>query len=305
MTTILKPGILVSLKTTLTGGVRYQVRDLASVNSADGSHVAQWETTRTIDDPAEHARAVKVRADAANKIRSACAHTAFGLLCPESQQAELDAAVTEARAMVADFNATAQCSAIHVYVLTGRIASTDDEAARAIASEIQGLLAEIDAGVRGCNPTAIRAACSRAKALGAILGDEQAATVQSAVQAARDAARAIVKRVVKDGESAEVVLADLDQSLKPIETARFAFLDLSEPEQITEPAPDMPAVALQRFADLDCPETIEVLKSGLDQLNDSLDSAQQSAEGLIAEFREPESFAPASVQAARWDDSDF
>jgi len=256
VTTLLKPGILVSLKTTLEGGVRYKVQDLdapaETPDPNDKRAVTRWETTKVVDDPAEHERAVKVRANAGATIRAVCSATAFGLLCPEARQGDLDAAVTAARAMVADFNASAACTTIHVYVLTGRIAESDTEAMRAIASELTTLLAEIEQGIKGADPKAIREACKRAQSLGAILDEQQGQLVADAVQAGRDAARAIVRRVQKDGEDSLAVIAELtaEQALTPIETARFAFLDL-ECEPSTERNPVMPAVDVQRFASLD------------------------------------------------------
>jgi hypothetical protein len=246
MTTILKPGILVSLKTVLNGGVSYARVDLENSESQDGAAVARWETKRTIQDPDEHERATKARSAAANKVRGMCAKTAFGLLCPQDREAELDAAMVEARELTEQHNAAASFTQIHVYMLKGRIASTDEEAARAIASDVRDMLDQMEAGVRGGNPEQIREAANRARDLGAILGAEQQELVSDAIKAARSAARAIIKRVEKKGEDAALVIQELTTA--PIARARFAFLDTDGPADV---GAALPAVTVNRFAELD------------------------------------------------------
>jgi hypothetical protein len=250
-TTILKPGILVSLKTILHGGVRYERRDLSVSDEeipSDAADVARWETKRVTENAAEHAQAVKVRGAASNLIRGVCAHTAFGLLCPEDREQDLSLAVEQARKLADEHNACAGSTLVHVYVLRGRIASTDEEATRAIASEVRGLLDEMERGVRRADATAIRDAAKRAQQVGAILDGAQAEQVTEAIEQARKAARAIVKRIEKDGEAADVVLRDL--STASIERARFAFLDFDAPA-VTSSEPALPAINVQRVAELD------------------------------------------------------
>jgi hypothetical protein len=249
MTTLLRPGILVSLKTTLRGGVSYSRVDL-DAEKPEGRAVERWETTKIVDDPAEHKRATKARSAAGAKVRSVCAPTAFGLLCPEGDEAKLNAAIEEARAIVSAHNADARSTHVDVFVLKGRIASTDDEAARAIASDVRDLLDTMQAGIKAGDVAKIREAANKATQLGRILDPAQEEKMSQAIQTARSAARAIVKRVQKDGEDAALVIQEL--STAAIERARFAFLDLDE-----APAPEgeaMPAVNVQRFAELDTDE---------------------------------------------------
>lgn len=261
-TSILKPGILVSLHTELRGGVTYTRTDL-DAEARDGVDVARWETTRVIEDPAEHKRAEQARSKAGNLIRSVCAKTAFGLLCPVSRETELDAAVRDARQVADDFNASSNYARVRVYTIKGRIASTDEEAARAIASEVRGLLADMERGVRSADAGLIRDAANRAKQLGGVLGAERADKIEGAVKAARDAARAIVRRVEKDGEEAARVVRSL--SVAPIEEARAAFLDLDEDTH--EAIEALPPVDAQRGAELDIepePEPVPGYADALD-----------------------------------------
>jgi len=250
-TAIMRPGILVSLRTSLDGGVSYNRVDLEHDRDASGADVARWETKRVIDDPEEHARAVKIRGKARSEIAKHCTPTSFGLLCRLDRVDELNEAVRRARAMCDSFNASATYSRVNVYVLTGRIAETQEEATRAIAREITDLLDEMNAGIRDVNPEAIRKAAAKAKAIGAMLDASKASAVQSAVAQARKAAREIVKRVEKGGEDSIKVAKTLSVSTKPIEAARFAFLDLDAPTSAE------PKAATPRDVDTDTGPTLD------------------------------------------------
>lgn len=234
---LLKPGFLVSLKTSLQGGVSYQRVDLDAdkPEGDDAAAIARWETTRRIDDPDEHKRAVKARGAASALIRAVCTHTAFGLLCPESRGSELDEAIRDAQALIDTHNQAAHSTHVRVYVLRGRIASTDEEAVRALSSEVREVLEEMQSGIRRLDVEGIRSAASRARKLGAILDAEQATKVNRAVEAARDAAKQIVKRI--DVEAADAVRAVAETMSGPIEQARFAFLELEESIATAGPPP--------------------------------------------------------------------
>ena len=249
-TSVIRPGILVALKSTVSGGVQYRRVDLETRELENGeSTLTRWETTRVIDDPAEHERAVKARGKALSEIRSVCSPTSFGLLCPADREGELDEAIARARTVADTHNSDpeSRTTRVYIYALKGRIASTDEEAARAIGQEVSALLSVMSSGIERMDPAAIREACTKASQMGALLGDEQVSRVSEAVEEARRAARAIVKRVEKGGEEAARVLQDLQRG--KIEKARIAFLDFDAP---AEPAgPEMPQVNAQRFADLD------------------------------------------------------
>jgi hypothetical protein len=244
---ILKPGLLVALSVRMQGGVHYSKKDLESGEDDAGQEIVRWETERTIADRAEHDAATKCRSACRTRITKVCTHTSFGLLCPATGETDLDAAVAEARELAEVFNKGARHSRVHVYVLKGRIAETDEEATRAIASEVRELLDEMNAGIREVNPARIREAADRAKKLGAVLDDSRADAVKRAVDIARKAAKEIVRRVEKGGEDAKLVLDEI--ATRPIDQARFAFLDIEEPEPAEGEA--IPAVNLQRFADLE------------------------------------------------------
>lgn len=245
---VIRPGLLVSVKSTVVGGVSYQRIDLDTDKPAEASQdVTRWETRRVIEDKAEHERATKARSKALAEIRKVCSVTSFGLLCPVDQEGALDAAVATARRVVDEYNETATHTRVSIYALKGRVASDDAEAARAITQEIAGLVQAMDAGIKAFDPAAIRDAASRARELSSLLSEEKSAKVDAAIEQARKAARTIVKRIEVEGESRETVLLDIQRG--QIESARIAFLDMSG-ESVAGGAPT-PAVDRQRFADLD------------------------------------------------------
>lgn len=245
----IKPGLLVSLKTYVRGGVHYERRDLDAHTEGEATVVSRWETTRTIQDQAEYERANELRRRAQAIIRRVCVATTFGLLCPEDREALLDGAVAEARDLVRAFNQDARICRVDVGVLRGRIARDDEEAASAIAGEARELLEQMERGIVSADVATIREAAQKAKQLGAVLTEGQAEKIGKAVEIARKAAREIVKRVEKGKESLDVVLGDLNTT--PIESARFAFLDLEGEAGLEgERESILPPVNLQRIGGL-------------------------------------------------------
>lgn len=292
-TAIMKPGILVSLKTSLHGGVSYARRDLDA--EKDGkSEIERWETTRVIDDPEEHDKAVKMRAKARNLISKHCTPTSFGLLCPLGVEDELNEAIRKARAMVDDFNRATTYARVNVYVLKGRIAETDEEATRAIASDVASLLEDMQRGIKAVDVKAIRDAATKARAMGAMLGEEKAEQVSRAIDQARKAAREIVKRVEKGGEDANKVLETI--STKPIESARFAFLDLDG----VKPPAKAKAKAKQSTIEVGPEPTIEVARKRYAELRDASDDAKAFHQRFLAECdgQDPRSLAATALISA-------
>lgn len=231
-TSTLRPGFLVSLKTTLRGGVHYVRRDLgigeqeAEAAAAAAGERTKWETERTINDPKEYKAARTARSKAAGLIRSVCSQSAFGLLCPEVDSAKLEAAIAAARQVVDDFNSSSSLSTISIFVLPGRVMPDDVEAVRAINSEIRELMAEMATGIEGKNVDAIREAATRVKGIGEMLSAEAQAKVQLAVETARKTAINIKKDASLDVDvSAVRRLQDLSKS----------FLDMADMAEVAAP----------------------------------------------------------------------
>ena len=243
-TQTLKPGLLVSCATSVRGNVKYSRTDtVPESRQADGTAHAEWHTVKTVRDPEEQARADKVRSEARNEIVRVCSQSSFGLLCPTARRSELDAAVERALYMVREFNKTASTTTVRLSVLCGQIASTDEEAARALNRELVDLIADMQEGIASANPGAIRDAAKRAKAMEGMLTDETAEKVSGAIAEARKAARELVKRVEKGAERAADVIAEINT--ETLERARMQFLDLDDEGEAAE------VQAIARGAELD------------------------------------------------------
>jgi len=234
----LRPGFLVSLKTSVRGNVQYAKRDLAKETTVDGKAVAEWETKRTIADPQEFKAAGEARSKARGVINSVCVQSAFGLLCPEKAQEELERAIKEAHAIVDAFNRKATLTRVGVFAMVGKIASDDVEAVKAINSEVSDLLGQMQEGLKNLDVKTIREAANKAKSIGQMLSPEAAVRIQMAIEAARTAAR----QMVKAGETAAMEV-DL-RAIRTVTDMRVAFLDLDEAKEIASPMVESRALDL-------------------------------------------------------------
>lgn len=230
-TSTLRPGLLVSLKTSVTGNVQYSRKDiLREKKSKDGKAIhAKWETERTIIDPDEYEAAQATRTQCRILVARPCANSSFGLLCPQDAENELEGAIADARELAEEFNKTAKLTRVGVYVLTGRVAADDVEAVRSINKEIRDLLADMETGLKNLDVKTIRAAASEAKQLGSMLSPDAEARVQIAIETARTSARMIAKA----GEQASM---EVDRrAIKKIAEQRTAFLDLDDAKEMATP----------------------------------------------------------------------
>lgn len=231
-TSTLRPGLLVSLKTSTRGNVSYEKTDLedSRKQGKKGSvDVKRWETARTIADADEFERAKKARSGAVSAIRKVCAWSAFGLLCPESDAEDLETAIKEAREIVDQFNETAEITRVHVYVMVGKIAADDVEAVRAINSEVRDLMRDMTDGLKNLDVQTVRQAAQKAKSLGQMLTPEAEGRVTKAVELAREAAR----KIVKAGDEGAV---EIDKrAIRKITEQRNSFVDLDDAIEMKAP----------------------------------------------------------------------
>jgi len=234
-TMTLKPGLLVSLSARMAGGVEYARVDLEKKTEEGGAKVEKWNTTKVVVDPEEFDRATKVRGKARSIIASVCTKSAFGLLCPADKEKALDEAIVEARSLAETFNASASQSQISVFVLKGRIAETDQQAAAAIADELKGLLAEMREGIGAANVKMIREAASKAKQMGRMLDETTTKKLNAAVEEARNVAKEITRRLDDPSEAESVAAYVQEVKFINLSEQRFAFLDM-EPMEAAAPA---------------------------------------------------------------------
>jgi len=226
----IRPGLLVSLKTGLSGNVTYRTQDIEPDHAtATGERQARWETERTIADPVEHEDAVKVRGKARSLISTVCSPSSFGLLCPEASADALTAAIAEARVLIEKFNARATVTQIAIYVIAGRVASDDLEAIRAINGEMRELITSMMDGLEKLDVKAVREAADKARSLAAMLSPDAARRAHEAIETARRAA----KQIVKAGDTLAITIDKA--TIDSIRTARTAFLDLGPAEDVQTP----------------------------------------------------------------------
>lgn len=226
----LRPGLLVSLKTSMQGNVRYTTREIEADHlEEDGARKAIWETNRVIEHPREHEEGTQARAKARSLIAGVCSPSSFGLLCPASDGDKLSAAIEAAREVADAFNRRANITRVLVYVIVGRVASDDVEAVRAINSEVRDLMTAMETGLKALDVKVVREAANKARALSAMLSPLAAERAQVAIETARSAAR----RIVKAGETAAL---EIDEAtLRRIRESRTAFLDLDDGAEVQEP----------------------------------------------------------------------
>jgi len=227
-TSVLKPGFLVCLRTTLRGGVQYRRVDVETEHQTEqGALRAKWETTKEITDPDDFKAGTEARSLARSTVGAVCAYSPnFGFMAPLDKEQALTQAIIDARAIATAYNARATTNQLTVSVICGRIAQDDAEAARAIGAELRELMEQMKAGIKAADPAMIREAANKARGLGTMLSADVAGQVSAAIVEARSAAREITRRVEKAGERAADVVADLQT--KRIDSARFSFLDLDE-----------------------------------------------------------------------------
>jgi hypothetical protein len=233
-TSTIRPGLLVSLKTSLSGNVSYQVNVIEPAHiESDGTLRQVHETAKTIIDPAEHEAAIKIRGKASSLIRGQCAKSEFGLLCPQGREEQLDRAIDQAYQLVRDFNRSTNVTRISVNVVVGRFEQDDARAIKSINREISDLLETIEQGIGKLDAEAVRKAASKAKDVGRMLNPVASEKLTAAIKLARKTAT----RIIEAGDNAA---AEIDASvLRSLAGARTAFLDLDDAVE----APVAPAAA--------------------------------------------------------------
>jgi len=249
-TQLLRPGFMLALATTMTGGTAYELHE-SDTEREGGMLKRRRDSTVTIYDVEEHDKAVEVRGAARYQITRLCVKTPFGLLCPEENEAAVDAGVILAKQMVADFNATSVHTKISLYTLKGKILGNDEANAAAIASEMRNLLSEMGRAIEKMDPKAIREAIAKANEVSSMLVEEQQEKVSGAIELARVAAREIAKTLKKKGDSAISVVTEYRAELAALKEAGKAFLDFEEPTVATT---EMPAIQIM---DLDLSDETE------------------------------------------------
>lgn len=217
----IKPGLLVSVKTRQHGGVSYTKRDIEAPRVTEsGAQVSRWETDKFVFDPDETERAQQVANRARYLVTRNCVKTEMQqLLCPNDRRQELRDAVAEARALVAEFNASASFTEIQIDVWVGEIVDNGVDAAQQIFASQQAFLNEMIEGLKELDPKKVRAAINKSRDLGQMMTGQANEMLTEATRVA-EAAR---QRIIAAGENA-IVAIDLEAITK-IGSVRNSFLD--------------------------------------------------------------------------------
>jgi len=218
----IRPGVLVSVKTSHAGNRSYQKKEIERPHRTDdGVERSRWDTVRIVFDPDEAKEASQVASRARYLITRLCADTAHGPLCPMDRREELYEAIKEARELVEKFNETSVFSRVEVNVICGEIVADDVMAARALFSETEKFMTQMQEGLEQLDVKKVRAACNKLLDVGQMLSPEASTTAALAVNTARAACR----KIVAAGEQAAI---EIDQkAIETIGLARNSFLDFN------------------------------------------------------------------------------
>ena len=203
-------------------------------------------TVQVKDDPEEYARAEKVREQIRKMLADvASTQTPIGLMAPHGKQVEMDQAIADARASAEAYNKTAKRTFVYPWIVQMSLRA-DDATLKQVASEVRGLLAEMDEGVKKRDADAIREAARKAKLYAEMMDEEHGKKVLAAIEEMRASAREVAKAVKERGDAAigEVLACDNAYRKAALNDARAAFLDVETGEAKVEAIPVQSARAL-------------------------------------------------------------
>jgi hypothetical protein len=209
-----KAGLAVDLTVRITGGVEYKRTQKSEPRRVGTSVVEEWETEKTVAHPDEQKAAVTLRGDIRHQITRLCARTPLGdlLLIPPDREPDVRAALDAARARVDAHNAVATHHHLVMGCVLLRFVPEDEWTARSIRGEIFSVLTRMETGIGSADPEAIREAADAARRVLPMLTQMAHAYLDASIEEARRAAREIARRIVKEGESPEEVIAEIQES---------------------------------------------------------------------------------------------
>ncbi len=247
---VMGQGFIVVLKSDVTGGYTNLRFPLGDEPEGEHGQLRKWRTEKHIAHVEALARAEKVRSDARNIVVKACRKTPVALFLPASDEPKFETALAAANALITEHNVKAIEEGtpvkVALFALRGRIGGESSRAAElaSIKSCAADLLAQLGAAVAAGDVKTLRDLATQARSLGPMLedGSEGRTKLDRAVKQARAVAKAIVARVVEQGELLADVLASAQTSA--IAEARFAFEVVSvDDDESDEEAPDAADVA--------------------------------------------------------------
>jgi hypothetical protein len=226
---IIRPSLMVSLSTEVTGGVVYERKDLTERCGKNGKdamgapstckllaahsgkcdfsemtkeEIRKWETTCITADKTEHDKAIQIRNKARSLITSITVSSKFGQLCPTEREADLMAAYEEAKRLAEDFNSGSTHTYIGVYMQVGVIPD-NEQSSRNMSFNVVQLIDGMMRGLNNGNEEEVRKAANSLTELAAVLDVDSQGIAERAIAEARSAARAITKAKAKKATDIE------------------------------------------------------------------------------------------------------
>ena len=217
--------LLVREVTSSELGLHYE-REVLSEKQIGEREECLSQTLRVYDHKAEALAAKAVVERARARIRKLCAKTVLGLVCPTSKEAELEAAVAEVEAMIAEANREFSICKVDYTVVPIRVEHDNARAMDALRREIQGYGERLVAATKSLDPVAIRRVLRSGEAIEALIAEESLR--QSFVELGREAQKTVreIKRAAReyDGDEARAksspaVRASAEQAVRRFQWA--------------------------------------------------------------------------------------
>jgi hypothetical protein len=230
----LKECYLVAAKNSVRGGIRYTHAN-ERTETEGSKETAQWETTRRLDDKAEYAKAQSIRNRYNRAVRGLGVDSPIGIIVPMDREDLIEDFDRQWSETVADFNATARFSQVSMDLEKFEIKGENMRAMENMVNSMQNTLGDLRAALESADYDEIREVVKRMRGYISVLPDNQAASIQTAIDDARVQAREIRKALVRKGEEIEDVKRTV--SVATVDLARFALLGEENSDDAPQDAP--------------------------------------------------------------------
>lgn len=227
---------LVAAKISVRGGIKYSHAN-EQTETEGSKETAKWETTRRLDDKAEYAKAQSIRNRFNRAVRGLGVDSPIGIIVPMDRDDLIQDMDQEWSALVSDFNLGSRFSTIRMDLEKFEIKGENMRAMENVLGSMRETLSDLRDALEAADYDEVRDVVKRMRGYISVLPDQEAATMQLAIDDARTQAREIRKALVRKGEQIEDVKRTI--SVATVDLARFALLD----EEGDEPLEDAPTAS--------------------------------------------------------------
>lgn len=213
---------LVAARISVRGGIKYSHAN-EQTETEGSKEIAQWETTRRVDDKEEYSRAQSIRNRYNRAVRGLGVESPIGIIVPMDREDLIEDLDRQWSETVDEFNRAARYSTIRMDLEKFEIKGENMRAMENMLGSMRETLGDLKDAINSADYEEIRDVVKRMRGWVSVLPDEQASSVQKAIDDARTQAREIRKALVKKGEQIEEVKRTV--SVASVDLARFALLD--------------------------------------------------------------------------------